>query len=319
MKLTAPLIRIGISSCLLGEEVRFDGGHKHDTLLTETFGKIFRWVPVCPEVEIGLGTPRESLRLVGSDKSPRLVAPRSGADHTAAMQTYASARLEKLERQDLHGYILKKNSPSCGMARVRVYGSGGQPARTGRGLFAAALLERFPTLPVEEEGRLRDATLRENFIERVFCRYRWLQLVRRKPSAGRLVDFHSRHKLTLLSHSDEHYRKLGRLVARAGRTPIRELLSRYESDFSETLRVTATPRKHANVLYHLIGFLKDHLSADDKKEMIECIEEYRKCLLPLIVPITLLKHHFRRFPVSWVTNQTYLNPYPSELMLRNRV
>jgi uncharacterized protein YbgA (DUF1722 family)/uncharacterized protein YbbK (DUF523 family) len=313
----APAIRIGISSCLLGEQVRFDGGHKHDTLITGTFGTLFQWVPVCPEVEVGMSIPRESLRLIGAAGAPRLVAPRSGTDHTAAMQRYSEERVEQLARKSLHGYILKKDSPSCGMERVRVYPRSGPAARTGRGLFAAALMQRFPTLPVEEEGRLRDVPLRENFIERVFSRLRWLELMRTKPAPRDLVDFHTRHKLTILSHSEPHYRTMGRMVAGAGRTPLSELLPRYENAFAAALRVKATPRKHSNVLYHLLGFLKASLAADDRKEMVDCIERYRTGLVPLIVPITLFNHHFRRFPVAWVTRQTYLNPYPSELRLRN--
>jgi len=312
-------IRVGISSCLLGEEVRFDGGHKHDTLITETLGKFFEWVPVCPEMEIGLGTPRESHRLVGISSSPRLIAPKSGTDHTAAMNRYAARRAEELAAMDLSGYVLKKDSPSCGMERVRVYDQNGMPRKDGRGLFAAALLERLPELPTEEEGRLHDHSIRENFVERIFARHGWLAFLAAKPKAADLVNFHSRHKLTLQAHSDELYRKMGRLTARAGRTPMRELLAQYGSLFSRALKVKATPRKHANVLYHLMGFLKESLDFGDKGELVGCIESYRQRRVPLVVPVTLLKHHFRRHPVPWVSNQTYLNPYPDELMLRNHV
>lgn len=314
-----PRLRIGISSCLLGEKVRFDGGHKQDTLLTEALGRFFEWVPVCPEVEIGLGTPRESLRLVGISASPRLIAPRSGADHTEAMNGYAARRAEELGALGLHGYILKKDSPSCGMERVRVYSQDGMPRRDGRGLFAAALMARLPLLPVEEEGRLHDPVLRENFVERVFARHRWLEFRAGQPRAADLVRFHTRHKMTLLSHSEPHYRRLGRLVAAAGRTPLRELLPQYEELFFAALAVKASPRKHANTLYHLLGFLKEKLDAADKRELMECIEQYRRRQLPLVVPVTLLAHHFRRHPVDWVTGQTYLHPYPAELMLRNQV
>lgn len=314
-----PRLRIGISSCLLGEKVRFDGGHKHDTLLTESLGRFFEWVPVCPEVEIGLGTPRESLRLVNLRDSLRLVAPRSGADHTEAMHRYASRRAGELAALGLHGYILKKDSPSCGMERVRVYNQEGMPCRNGRGLFAAALMTCQPQLPVEEEGRLHDPVLRENFVERVFARHRWLEFRAGQPRAADLVRFHTRHKLTLLSHSEPHYRQLGRLVAAAGRTPFRDVLQQYEELFFAALAVKASPRKHANTLYHLLGFLKEKLDASDKRELVECVERYRRRQLPLIVPITLLAHHFRRHPVDWVTGQTYLHPYPAELMLRNQV
>jgi uncharacterized protein YbgA (DUF1722 family)/uncharacterized protein YbbK (DUF523 family) len=319
MKSAQPQIRIGISSCLLGEAVRFDGGHKHDTLITGLFGQFFRWVPVCPEVEAGMGTPRESLRLIGAVEAPRMITARSGVDHSDAMRRYAHRRVEQLASLDLHGYILKKDSPSCGLDRVRVYGGKGPPRRAGQGLFAAALVERLPTLPVEEEGRLRDHVLRENFVERVFARHRWLDLLRRKPRAGDLVDFHTRHKLTLLSHSESHYRRMGRLVASAGTAPIHDLLAQYEREFAAGLAVHATPRKHANVLLHLLGFFKKSLAPPDKQELIDCIDRYRRSLVPLVVPITLLSHHARRHPEPWVMAQTYLHPYPSELMLRNSV
>jgi uncharacterized protein YbgA (DUF1722 family)/uncharacterized protein YbbK (DUF523 family) len=316
---TQPEIRVGISSCLLGEQVRYDGGHKHDSLITETLGQFFSWVPVCPEFELGLGVPRETLRLVGRPEDPRLVTLQSGTDHTEGMKRFSRQRLEELATVGLHGYILKKDSPSCGMERVRVYGKGGTPLRAGRGLFAAALLERFPLLPVEEEGRLRDARLRENFVERVFAAYRWRQFRQTKPRPRDLVAFHTGQKLTLLSHSAAHYRRLGQLVARAGKGSLKELLDEYEREFAAALAIKATPRKHANVLFHLLGQLKKRLDAQDKAELVERIEAYRQGLVPLIVPITLFNHHFRRHRIVWVEEQVYLNPYPAELMLRNLV
>lgn len=314
-----PRIKVGISSCLLGEKVRFDGGHKLDTLLTESFGIFFEWVPVCPEMEIGLGTPRESLRLAGSASSPRLLAPKSGADHTDTMKLWARRRLEELARLELRGYILKKDSPSCGMERVRVYDEHGVPARNGRGIYAQELVERFPLLPVEEEGRLHDMAIRENFVERVFAYHRWLLFRAGRPRPRDLVHFHTRHKLTLLAHDEPAYRRLGHLVSRAGRGHLAETLDAYGRLFMQALQTRATARKHANVLYHLAGFLKDALDVGDKAELKERIEEYRRRLVPLVVPVTLLLHHFRRHPVAWVAEQTYLNPYPAELMLRNHV
>jgi uncharacterized protein YbgA (DUF1722 family)/uncharacterized protein YbbK (DUF523 family) len=304
---------------LLGEEVRYDGGHKHDSLITETLGRYFEWVPVCPEVEIGLGTPRESLRLIGRVDAPKLIAVMTGTDHTRAMQRYVSQRVKRLARLGLHGYLLKKDSPSCGMERVRVYSGKGPPRRSGRGLFADTLMKHLPTLPVEEEGRLRDPVLRENFIERLFARHRWLELVRNRPTPGKLVEFHTRQKLAILAHGQVHYRKMGRLVARAGKTPMRDVLARYEREYFDALKIKATPRSHAKVLYHLLGFLEEPLRIENKRELVSCIENYRKGLVPLIVPLTLINHHFRRHPVSWVMIQTYLHPYPAELMLRNSV
>lgn len=312
-------IRIGISSCLLGQKVRFDGGHKHDTLITETLGHYFQWVPVCPEMEIGLGTPRESLRLVSIEGVPRLIAPRSGADHTVAMNRWAAQRLAELQALDLCGFILKKDSPSCGMERVRLYTPQGTAQRTGRGIFAAALIERFPLLPVEEEGRLHDIAIRENFIERVFAFYRWKMFLASRPAPKNLVRFHTCQKLLLLAHDEPTYRRMGRLVARAGSAKLPALLEEYGALMMQALQVRATPRKHANVLYHLAGFLREHLDAADRAELRACIERYRKRLVPLVVPMTLLQHHFRRHPADWVAEQTYLNPYPAELMLRNHV
>lgn len=243
--------RVGISRCLLREKVRFDGGHKHDALITEILGRVFQWVPVCPEVEIGLGTPRESLHLIGTPSKPRMIASRSKTDVTEAMRRFAAERLEELARIGLHGYILKKDSPSCGLERVRVYREDGIPRRKGQGLFADALIKRFPLLPIEEEDRLHDVRLRENFIERIFAYHRWAELLAMNPALQDLVRFHTRHKLTLLSHSRELYQKLQRLVARAGKVPMEDLLRAYGVMFMASLKVTATPRRHTEVLHRL--------------------------------------------------------------------
>jgi uncharacterized protein YbgA (DUF1722 family)/uncharacterized protein YbbK (DUF523 family) len=312
-------IRIGISTCLLGEKVRFDKGHKRDAFIVETLGRFLSWTPVCPEMEIGLGTPRESLRLIGVPAEPRLVAPKSQSDHTETMQQFAHDRLAQLADLGLHGYILKKDSPSCGMMRVRVYNKGGAAQRSGQGLFARALMERFPLLPIEEEGRLHDMPLRENFIERVFAYYRWCNFVASNPSRKEVVQFHTQNKLTLLTHSRSHYQALGQLVARSGDLPVDDLLREYGHQFMAGLKIKTTRKKHANVLFHLQGHLKKHLDAADKAELVTCIEDYRQGLVPLVVPLTLLQHHFRRHPAPWVSEQTYLNPYPAELMLRNYV
>ena len=312
-------IRIGISTCLLGEKVRFDKGHKRDAFVVDTLGQFFSWTPVCPEMEIGLGTPRESLRLIGDSAAPSLIAPKSQSDHTETMHQYANERLAQLEDLELHGYILKKGSPSCGMMRVRVYGNGGIPQRNGQGLFARALMERFPLLPVEEEGRLNDMPLRENFIERVFAYYRWRTFVASNPTRQDVVRFHTQNKLTLMAHSCPHYQTLGRLVAQASEKPIDTLVGEYGEQYMAGLKIKTTRKKHANVLSHLQGHLKKELDAADKAELVTCIDGYRQGLVPLVVPLTLLQHHFRRYPAPWVEEQTYLNPYPAELMLRNHV
>jgi len=312
-------IRIGVSSCLLGMKVRYDGGHKEDSFVHHTLAQYVEFIPVCPEVDIGLGTPRETIRLEGDPSDPRLIAPKSGRDLTETMKTYAVKRLEELNGIGLHGYILKKDSPSCGMERVRVHqASSGSPARVGIGLFAAALMSRLPSLPVEEEGRLNDPVLRENFIERVFAFYRLQQFLNSQPIAGDLVEFHSRAKMALLAHSPKHYTHLGQLVGSSAKA-LKTTLQAYATFFMEALKVKATRRKHANVLQHLAGYLKRDVDAEDRAEMAASIEDYRQGLVPLVVPLTLLKHHFRRHPIDWVLNQTYLNPYPAELMLRNHV
>ncbi len=313
--------RLGISACLLGEAVRFDGQHKHDGFLTGTLGDYVTWVSVCPEVEAGMGTPREPVRLVDRPEGPIMVGVNSGDDWTSRMRTFSADRADQLAAMDLDGFVLKKDSPSCGMERVRVYPSSGEgsPSRDGRGLFAAALLRRLPLLPAEEEGRLNDPGLRENFIERIFAYHRWRRFLADDPGPGDLVAFHTAHKLALSAHDDQRYRALGRLVATAGSADFDQLLDAYGEGFMEALRAPATRKKHANALYHLLGYLKDALDAEDRQELVELIERYRTGQVPLIVPMTLFQHHFRRHPDEWVGTQTYLAPYPAELMLRNHV
>jgi uncharacterized protein YbgA (DUF1722 family)/uncharacterized protein YbbK (DUF523 family) len=318
--LREPIIRLGVSTCLLGENVRYDGGHKLDRFLVNTLGQFVEWVPVCPEVEIGLPTPRESMRLVGDPSHPRLVAPKSGTDYTNQMQSWAQERLDQLQEVGLHGFVFKKDSPSSGLFRVKVYNEHGMAQRNGTGMFPREVMNRFPLLPLEEEGRLNDMPLRENFIERVFAYYRWTQMLENEPTPGGLVKFHTAHKLTLMAHSPKHYTEMGRLVADAGKREWDELTAEYGAMLMEGLGVMGTRGKHVNVLQHLMGYLKNHLSSEDKQELLGLIEDYRQGLLPLIVPLTLLKHHLNRYPVpEWVHQQAYLHPYPKELMLRNHV
>jgi len=315
----APL-RIGISTCLLGENVRYDGGHKRNRFLVDTLGQYCEFVPVCPEVEVGMGTPREPIRLAGDPEEPRLVAPGSGRDWTDEMSRYSRQRVRELGREELDGYVLKKDSPSCGLFRVKVWHEGGGGSeRKGRGLFAEALVNGQPLLPIEEEGRLHDATVRENFIERLFGYRRWREFRTSRPRARGLVAFHTNQKLTLLSHSPKIYREMGQLVAEAGTLPMREILPVYAELYMKALSLTATRRKHTNVLQHLAGFLKRDIDQEDRAELKACIDEYRLGRVPLVVPLTLIRHHFRRHPHDWVEGQTYLDPYPAELMLRNHV
>lgn len=319
MSETAAPIRIGVSACLLGEKVRYDGGHKRDTFLVETFGRHVEWVPVCPEVEMGLGTPRETLRLVRIGGEVRMVMPKTGADYTEGMRAYAARRVRELARENLSGYVLKRSSPSCGMERVRVFDAHGVPAKSGRGLFAEALLQHFPHLPVEEEGRLADPRLRENFIERIFAYARLRQFFSGKWKLAGLVAFQTAHKLLLMAHSPQAYQRLGRLVAEAKSVPRGELCQRYEAEFMGALQEMATTRRQVNVLQHMAGYFRPHLDADSRRELQAVIADYHSGLVPLIVPITLISHYVRKFDVAYLGGQVYLQPHPKELMLRNHV
>ena len=312
-------IRVGISSCLLGETVRFDGGHKRDGFLADTLGRFVEFVPVCPEVECGFGTPRESMHLVTAGKAVRLLTVRTAVDLTAEMDRYAARRVAELAAEDLCGYVLKKNSPSCGLERVKIYDAHKAPSSTGRGLFAAALVEAFPDLPVEEEGRLSDPGLRENFVERVFAYRRLRDLFGGRWDVGALVRFHTAHKLILMAHSPQAYQQLGRVVAQARKAKRAALETRYTREFMAALTVIATVRRHTNVLQHMAGYFKTLLDKESKAELLAAIDDYRLGLVPLIVPITLLKHHVRAHDVSYLAGQLYLEPHPKELMLRNHV
>ena len=308
---------MGISTCLLGEPVRYDGGHKRDRFLTDTFGRFVEWVPVCPEVECGLSVPRPAMRLVGEPGSPRLVVIKTGEDITARMQRWARKRLDELEGENLCGFVFKSKSPSSGMERVRVYGENGMPRGTGSGIFAAAFMDRFPLLPVEEEGRLHDIGIRENFIERIFCLIAYRQCLEPRASVGRLVDFHATHKIQLMAHSPRHLREMGRLVAAGKQLKPRELVSGYEELLLQALKLRATTKKNANALQHMLGYFKKQLGADEKKEMLEIIDRYREGYTPLVVPVTMIEHYVRKYGQYYLARQSYLNPHPFELKLRN--
>jgi uncharacterized protein YbgA (DUF1722 family)/uncharacterized protein YbbK (DUF523 family) len=312
-------IRIGVSSCLLGREVRFDGGHKRDPFVAGVLSRYFELVPVCPELEIGLGVPRDPIRLQRRGAEVRVVGARD-PDLDVTEPLRALGRRVAESRGDLSGYILKSKSPSCGMERVKVYdGDDGVPGRDGVGEFARVLMERRPDLPIEEEGRLNDPVLRENFIERVFTYKRWQTVAVEGLSAARIVDFHARHKLLLMAHGQSAYRALGRQVAGCGREDPKCFGRRYIGELMTALRTRASRSNHTNVLKHVQGFLKDRIEAEDKQELNQVIESYRIGQVPLVVPITLLNHHFRRHPDEYMLQQVYLNPHPPELMLRNLI
>ena len=317
-----PPPRIGISSCLLGEAVRYDGGHKRDPFLVQTLGPLVEWVPVCPEAELGLGTPREPIRLVRDADAPdgvRLVTVETGIDLTRRMHRFARDRTRALARENLSGYILKKDSPSCGLERVAVWHGKTSRERTGRGLFAAELKRQFPNLPVEEEGRLHDPRLRENFIIRVFIYQRLRDLFSGTWTVGSLVALHTAHKLDLMAHSIRAYREIGRLVAEAARMPRAELARRYEDEVMAALSRPATRARHANALNHAAGHFKRKLDAAARQDLAAVIDDYRQGFIPLVVPLTLVRHHARRLDVEYLIGQRYLDPDPRELMLRNHV
>lgn len=310
-------IRIGISACLLGQKVRYNGGHQHDRLITEVLGEFLEFVPVCPEVECGLGIPRESMRLIGDPEAPRLITYKTKIDHTEKMRSWAAKRVKELEKESLRGFIFKSKSPSSGMERIKVYGEGQTVRMNGVGMFARAFMDHFPRLPREEDGRLHDIVLRENFIEEIFIYNRWQQLLTGSKSLGRLVDFHTDHKLQIMSHSVKYYREMGRLVAKGKELTTTELLESYEKLLMDAMHLKPTVKKHVNVLQHMAGYFKKQLNPDEKKELQEIIEQYHKELLPLIVPVTLINHYVRKYRSEYLARQYYLKPHPLELKLRN--
>lgn len=314
-------IRIGVSTCLLGQNVRYDGGHKEYRFLTRELARYVEFVPTCPEVEVGMPTPRPTIRLVRADELPggqRLVCPSTGEDHTDAMRAFAEARVEALRGQGLCGYVLKASSPSCGMERVRLYDRD-MPSRTGVGLFAQVLLERWPELPVEEEGRLHDPFLRETFLEAVFATARLRELFRGEWKTKDFVAFHTAEKLSLLAHDPEAYRELGRLVARQAEVEREELRATYTRRFLLAFRQPASRGRHVNVLQHMLGYFKDTLSSELRHEVLDLVEDFRAGLVPLAVPLTLLRHHVRAQGVDYLAGQTYLDPAPKRLKLRSAV
>jgi uncharacterized protein YbgA (DUF1722 family)/uncharacterized protein YbbK (DUF523 family) len=309
-------VRLGVSACLLGARVRFDGGHKRNRYLINELGAHFEFVAFCPEVAIGLGTPRPTIRLVGDPASPRALGSRDdGLDVTDALREYSADRAQRLD--GLSGFVFKKDSPGCGMARVKVYGDKGMPQRDGVGIFARAVQQANPLLPVEEEGRLNDSALRENFISRVFVYARWQALCQKGFSKKALLDFHTRHKLLVMAHSPAAYRELGRLLARLDNADLDALADRYIRRVMEELKAQASRKRHVNVLQHVLGYLRKHVDAANRADLVDVIDDYRRGVVPLVVPMTLLRHHFRRNPNTYISEQVYMEPHPRELMLRN--
>ena len=312
-------IRLGISTCLLGEKVRYDGGHKLDRFLVDTLGRYVEYVPVCPEADCGLPIPREAMHLEGDPDFPRLVTLKTKEDKTDQMVRWARGKVLELEKENLLGFIFKSKSPSSGMERVKVYNTKGMASKDGVGIFARIFMDHFPLLPVEEEGRLHDPVLRENFIERVFALARWRKAVTESPGRAALVQFHTRHKLLILSHNQQLYRELGRLVSQLKDVPLKEILEQYQRRLLEVLKFKTTPKKNANVLMHIMGYFKEQLTSDEKQELLDVIELHRNGFVPLLVPITLINHYVHKYEEPYLLGQHYLNPHPIELQLRNHV
>lgn len=310
-------IKIGVSACLLGQPVRFDGSHKHDRYITGILGEYLEFVPVCPEVEAGFPIPRETFRLVGDPNAPRFMTTRGQVDHTERMTAWAERRVRELEKENLCGFIFKSDSPSSGLMRVKVYNAKGMADKKGIGVFARAFTRHFPLLPVEEEGRLNDAGLREMFIEQIFALKRWRETLTRPANMNHLIDFHTRHKLLILAHSPTHSKLMGKLVAEGSKIPVNAVYQGYEKLLIEALRLKATTKKNVNVLQHIMGYFKRQLSADEKQELLEVLDRYGRGYLPLIVPVTLLNHYVRKYHQPYLQQQTYLNPHPVALKLRN--
>jgi len=310
-------VKIGIASCLLGNPVRWNGGHQRDRFIVNTLGQHMDFVPVCPESECGLGIPRETMHLAGDSNAPRLVTTKTGEDKTDQMQRWAKKRLKELAGEGLCGYIFKTKSPSNGMRSIKVFATREQIFYNGVGIFARMVMDRFPNLPVIDDGMLHDPGLRANFIENIFTLKRWRDLLAERKTVGRLVAFHTRQKLLIMSHSQKHYRDMGKLVATGKALPAGELYTRYERLLLESLRLKTTIKKNCNVLTHILGYFKKQLSADEKQEMLSIIERYRREDVPLIVPMTMANHYVRKYDQGYLKQQTYLNPHPLDFKLRS--
>ncbi|MFC6669168.1 YbgA family protein [Marinobacterium aestuariivivens] len=309
-------IPVGISACLLGEKVRYNGGHKRSSYCLEVLADCFDFKPFCPELAVGLGVPREAIRLVGDPAAPRAL----GTQHPDLDVTDALAEKGRdlaSRMPDLCGYILIKGSPSCGMERVKIYHENGIPNAAGRGIFAAALMAANPLLPVEEEGRLHDPVLRENFITRVFALNRWKTEVEADPGYHALLQYHSRSKYLLMAHSYEGYRQLGRYLAEAHSLPLQEAMDTYIAGFMAHMAQRASRKSHVNVLMHILGYLKKSIDSDCKQELLDVIERYRRAEVHLVVPLTLIKHYLKRYGSDYIQQQSYLDPHPYQLGLRN--
>ena len=300
--------RIGVSSCLLGHLVRYDGGHKQHPAVTGKLSRLFEVVTVCPETEVGMEVPREPVDLVGDPLSPRMIGRASGKDWTGALRRYGQRRAAEMEKLGVSGFVLKSDSPSCGPDRILVRTDAGRVRRAGTGLFARALADALPLLPVEAETRLDDASLCGNFIERVHAYRDWRDCARNGSSLPALMEFHASHKLTLLAHSEKHLRLLGRLLAEAGDTAPETVTVRYGNAFMEALKQPATTKTTANALQHLAGFLSDRLDPESRMELAGLVDGYRLGRVPLSAPLSLLRRHAAEQRAEYVLRQSFLRP-----------
>jgi uncharacterized protein YbgA (DUF1722 family)/uncharacterized protein YbbK (DUF523 family) len=312
-------IKLGVSACLLGQQVRYNGGHSRDPFITDTLSQYVEFFPICPEVECGLPVPREAMRLVGDPECLRLITSNTKQDNTERMLKWCSQRVRELEELDLYGFIFKKGSPSSGMERVKVYSDQGMPSNRGIGMFARTFMEHFPLLPVEEDGRLHDPKLRENFIEAIFVLKRWREALEPGPTRRAFVEFHTRHKFLIMAHSPQHMRQMGKMIAEIKKHSLDDFRPQYERLLMGALRLKTTRRKNTDVLFHAMGFFKKRIVADEKRELAETIEAYRMGHVPLIVPVTLLSHYVRKYDEPYLKEQYFLHPHPLELQLRNHV
>lgn len=312
-------VTIGISSCLLGENVRYDGGHKRDRFVTGELSRYMDFLPLCPELGSGMSVPRPPIQLVGDPDNPRLLGVADPSmDVTNQVERYARRAVKTLD--GISGYILKKDSPSCGMKRVKVYPEkGGTAERKGSGVFARILMENHPNLPVEEEDRLNNAVLRENFVNRIFVYHRWQQLREEGQTPARLIGFHARHKYLLMAHSQAAYKRMGKLLSNLPKARIKAIGEEYINELMTALARPVNRKGHSNVLQHIMGYLKRNIERHDKQELVIAIERYRLGEVPLIVPITLFRHYFRLHPDPYIEQQVYLQPHPEKLGLRNHL
>ena len=309
------MIKVGISQCLTGANVRYDGGHRNSKFCNRDLSDIFEFESFCPEVGIGLPIPRKTIRLVGDIDSPRAVYSDGGdEDFTLALSTYADQHLSQLKA--LSGFVFCKASPSCGTNRVKVYADNGHSQSKGVGIFAARVQKLLPGLPVEDDGRLNDPLLRDSFIKRVFIFNEWQKIVKEGLTKSALFKFHARHKYTLLAHCQKTYRALGPQIAKVTNENLDTMAKEYIVNLMSGLTRVATRKNNTNVLMHLQGYLKEHLDADDKAELTQCILDYNKGIEPILSPLTLLKHHFKNNPNEYILDQSFLEPYPRQLAIR---